>query len=120
MKRIDLTNAGKPWTKKQERTLVRLKLVSNYSFDEISIILKRSSRALKLRFCLIVDSIDWQGINSSFPISVDPMDEIVRLIIAGSTPCDIALKFPRQFVDNHIGIRELWEHTHKKLWRYFP
>ena len=112
------SNAGNSWTKLEERNLVGLKLISNRSFDEISTILKRSPRALKLRFSEIIDAIDWQGITASVPAAVDPMDEIVRLILAGSTPRDVALQFPREFMDNHSGIRALWEHIHSKQWRY--
>jgi len=112
------SNAGSSWTKGEEKYLVELKLISNRKFDEISTILKRSPRAIKLRFSEIIDDIDWQGITASVPAEANPMDEIVLLILAGSTPADVALQFPKQFLDNHSGIKALWEHHHRKQWRY--
>mgnify|MGYP006193911469 CR=1 FL=1 len=120
MPKHDFTNAYNKWNVNEERRLIRLKLVKDNSFDEISEILKRSPRALKLRFCLIVDKINWKAIKVSAPISVNlnPMEAIVQLLLEGSTPHDIALKWPRQFIDNHTGIVSLWEHLQKKQWRH--
>ena len=118
MTKHDFTNAYNKWDDVEERRLIRLKLVKGISFDEISEILKRSPMALKLRFCLIVDNINWKAIKVSAPISETPMEQIVKLLSEGSTPHDIALKFPRQFIDNHTGIVSVWEHRSGRKWRH--
>ena len=61
MTKYDFTNADNKWDDVEERRLIRL-IVKGISFDEISDILKRSPRAVKLRFCLILDRINWNDI----------------------------------------------------------
>lgn len=118
MPQLNYKNAGKPWNSNDERRLITEKLVKDHSFDEISQILLRSPRALKLRFCVIVDRINWKEITVSVPPSVNPMDQIGQFILEGSTPRDIALNFPRQFIDNHTGVVSLWEHRNERQWRH--
>ena len=112
----------KRWTPTEERTLCELKLVENKSFKEIESILLRTERALKLRFCFIVESIDWATPQNSAspPVAVDVADEVSRLICDGSTPLDIALQYPRFFILNHSGIIRLFENLARKPWRPFP
>ena len=61
MTKYDFTNADNKWDDGEERRLIRL-IVKGISFDEISTILHRSPRAAKLRFCLILDRINWNDI----------------------------------------------------------
>lgn len=61
MTKYDFTNADNKWDDVEERRLIRL-IVKGISFDEISDRLKRSPRAVKLRFCLILDRINWNDI----------------------------------------------------------
>ena len=60
MTKYDFINADNKWDDVEERRLIRL-IVKGISFDEISEIL-RSPRAVKLRFCLILDRINWNDI----------------------------------------------------------
>jgi hypothetical protein len=117
----NLSRRNKRWTSTEERNLCELKLIQNKSFKEIEGIMLRSERALKLRFCFIVDSIDWSTpkTSASPPVAVDVADDVCRLILDGSTPLDIALQYPRFFILNHEGIIRLYENLARKPWRPF-
>ena len=110
----------KRWTRGEEQTLCELILLENKSFKEVEIIMLRSERALKLRFCFIVDSIDWSSTpNASTPAALDLADEVARLILNGSTPRTIALQYPLFYLDNGQQIDHLWETVHRRPWRRF-
>jgi len=111
----------KRWTRGEEQTLCELILLENKSFKEVEIIMLRSERALKLRFCFIVDQIDWSKpqTSASPPVAVDPAQEAVRLILNGSTPRTIALQYPLFYLDNGQQIDHLWETVHRRPWRRF-
>lgn len=114
MPKHNFSKAYNKWSDIEERRLINLKLVKGEQFDEISKKLHRSKRAVKLRFCLILDRNNWNDIL----IAETPMEQIVKLLSEGSTPHDIALKFPRQFIENHTGIISLWQHFNGRKWRY--
>ena len=114
MPKHNFSKAYNKWSDIEERRLINLKLVKGEQFDEIAKILHRSPRAVKLRFCLILDRINWNDIL----IPESPIDQVVQLLLEGSTPHDIALKFPRQFIDNHTGIVSVWEHRSGRKWRH--
>ena len=114
MPKHNFSKAYNKWSDIEERRLINLKLVKGEQFDEISKILHRSQRAVKLRFCLILDRNNWNDIL----IPETPMEQIVKLLFEESTPHDIALKFPRQFIENHTGIISLWQHFNGRKWRY--
>jgi len=111
----------KRWTPNEERSLCELILLENKSFKEVESILLRSERALKLRFCFIVDSIDWSTPQNSAspPVAVDPAQEVVRLLLNGSTPRTIALQYPFFYLSNGQQIDLLWETVHRRPWRRF-
>lgn len=113
-------NAGKHWTKGQEKELVELKLISNWSFEQIQFVLLRSETALKLRFSAIVDDIDWSSTpNASTPAALDLADEVARLILNGSNPRTIALRHPEFYLKNGREIDHLWETVQRRPWRRF-
>ena len=103
------------WSPNEERQLVKLKLEDNVSFEEIGRVLGRSTRAVKLRFALIVDSIDdWSetedeenktGISSH----EKTLRKISDLILEGATPRDIAIEFPEIFLVYGDSIILLYE-----------
>ena len=111
------------WSPNEERQLVKLKLEDNVSFEEIGRVLGRSTRAVKLRFALIVDSIDdWSetedeenktGISSH----EKTLRKISDLILEGATPRDIAIEFPEIFLVYGDSIILLYETINKRRWR---
>jgi len=110
----------KRWTPNEERSLCELILLENKSFKEVEGIMLRSERALKLRFCFIVDSIDWSSTpNASTPAALDLADEIARLILNGSNPRTIARQYPEFYLENGKQIDHLWETAHRRKWRRF-
>jgi len=111
----------KRWTPNEERSLCELILLENKSFKEVERIMLRSQRALKLRFCFIVESIDWATPQNSAspPVAVDPAQEVVRLLLNGSTPRTIALQYPFFYLSNGQQIDLLWETVHRRPWRRF-
>jgi len=117
------TRAYKRWSPNEERQLVRLKLEDNVSFEEIGQVLGRSTRAVKLRFALIVDSIDdWSEtedeVHSTGISNHDKtLREISDLILEGATPRDIALEYPEIFLIYADSIILLYETIHKRRWR---
>ena len=114
-----LVNAGKHWTKSQEQSLVHLKLTQNLSFADISLILLRSELSIKLRFCRIVDEVDWSGPTASPPAALDLSDEVAHLILNGSNPRTIARQYPDFYLENGQQIDHLWETAHRRKWRRF-
>ena len=111
------------WSPQEERELVKLKFEDNVSFEEIGRVLGRSTRAVKLRFALIVDSIDdWSETedeenNTGISSHENTLREISRLIIEGATPRDIAVEFPEIFIIYGDSIILLWETINKRRWR---
>ena len=117
------TRAYKRWSPNEERQLVRLKLEDNVSFEEIGQVLGRSTRAVKLRFALIVDSIDdWSEtedeVHSTGISNHDKtLREISDLILEGATPRDIALEYPEIFLIYGDSIILFYETINKRRWR---
>lgn len=117
------TRAYFRWSPNEERQLVRLKLEDNVSFEEIGQVLGRSTRAVKLRFALIVDSIDdWSEtedeVHSTGISNHDKtLREISDLILEGATPRDIALEYPEIFLLYGNSIILLYETINRRRWR---
>ena len=115
------------WSLQEERQLVKLRLQDNLPFQEIAELLGRSERAVKLRFALIVDSIDWSeedevhstGISNHDSNHDKTLREISRLIIEGATPRDIALEYPEIFLKYADSIIILYETVNRKRWRWY-
>ena len=113
------------WSPQEERKLVKLKFEDNVSFEEIGRILGRSTRAVKLRFALIVDSIDWSeedevhwpGISNHDSNHDKTLREIANLVIEGATPRDIALEYPEIFLKYADSIIILYQTLNRKRWR---
>ena len=111
------------WSPQEERQLVKLKLEDNVSFEEIGQLLGRSTRAVKLRFALIVDSIDdWSETedeenNTGISSHENTLRKISDLIIEGATPRDIALEYPEIFLKYADSIIILYETLNRKRWR---
>ena len=111
------------WSPQEERKLVKLKFEDNVSFEEIGRVLGRSTRAVKLRFALIVDSIDdWsetEDEENSTGISghEKTLREISDLILEGATPREIALLHPEIFLVYGDSIILLYETVNKRRWR---
>ena len=113
--------AYRRWNDRERDELVRLVLQDNLTFDHIASILGRSPRALKLEFCNIIEAVDWSSLSPAVPAAVDPsLDDVARLVIAGESPADIAIKFPTLFIEYVDGIIQLWQVIHKKQWRFRP
>ena len=111
------------WSPQEERQLVKLKFEDNVSFEEIGRVLGRSTRAVKLRFALIVDSIDdWSETedeenNTGISSHENTLRKISDLIIEGATPRDIALEYPEIFLKYADSIIILYETLNRKRWR---
>ena len=113
------------WSPQEERQLVKLKFEDNVSFEEIGRVLGRSTRAVKLRFALIVDSIDWSeedevhitGISNHDSNHDKTLREICNLVKEGATPRDIALEYPEIFLIYGDSIILLYETINKRRWR---
>ena len=113
------------WHPTEERRLVQLRLQDNLPFQEIAELLGRSERAVKLRFAMIVDSIDWSeedevhwpGISNHDSNHDKTLREIANLVKEGATPRDIALEYPEIFLKYADSIIILYQTLNRKRWR---
>lgn len=113
------------WHPAEERQLVIMRLQDNLPFQEIAELLGRSERAVKLRFAMIVDSIDWSeedevhstGISNHDSNHDKTLREISALVKEGATPRDIALEYPEIFLIYGDSIILLYETINKRRWR---
>ena len=51
-------------------------------------------------------------------IRILELKEVTRLIKSGSKPDEISLQFPELFIEKSQGVISLYEHIHKKKWRF--
>ena len=114
-----LTRAYTRWSEPERQELLRLVFEENLTFLEIERLMGRSSEALRLQLGTLIENVDWTKVTPHVPAAVDPsLDEVARLVIAGSSPADIAIKFPTLFIEYVDGIIQLWQVINKKNWRY--
>ena len=107
------------WSDHERQELERLVFQENLTFLEIERIMGRSSEALRLQLGTMIEQIDWSTVTPQITAAVNPsLDDVARLVIAGSSPYDVANRYPKLFIQHFDGIIQLWQVINKKQWRY--